>query len=653
MPSYRVFASLRVLPLVLLLAACESGGAVDLLPLDPQEVRVSETLTLSLPVQNPTGRAITLRIEPPMPSIPAFESVTSLTSSPSGGEFRWTPLASHIREGGHELIFVVSGADGTELDRERVVVRVLPSDDSAPGFLRPGAGGTFDLSRETCVRFDVEVRDDDSAFVEIRERTDLPEGATFSSTGPKSADFEWCPTRDQIGASQRWTIAMEADDGDHPPVPHDFVVVLRSGGGTGCSGAPPAIALVAPLSGERITSSSGYEVSARVTDDLGLRDAPLLYWTTEAPDDPSAPDITSFNQVVFTEDASERDLYRARIPSLGLAVGGEARVWYLVSATDNDDAMGTACDHAIDSALIQFDAVGGAGGGGDLGQCTPCTASTECASGICIAAAGGARCLTSCAAGTPCVAGTCAGRVTVEGATREACGDVATVCGGGTGTCTDDSLEPNDSIAMATRVSTARYDDLQICSGNSDYFRIDGSFRELVTVRVEGFRHADGDLDLRLRSASGTIVASSAGTADTEMASYCMGDGESVFAQVFGYRTAQNGYDLVITREAGACCRDDDGEPDDTPATARPLDPGGDFSGSICPMDDDHIAIDVAGGARIEIDLVFDGAMGDIDLALLSPEGTELRRSAGTGDSERIDLTEIGRAQRLKLQSHA
>ena len=82
MPSYRVFASLRVLPLVLLLAACESGGAVDLLPLDPQEVRVSETLTLSLPVQNPTGRAITLRIEPPMPSIPAFESVTSLTSSP-------------------------------------------------------------------------------------------------------------------------------------------------------------------------------------------------------------------------------------------------------------------------------------------------------------------------------------------------------------------------------------------------------------------------------------------------------------------------------------------------------------------------------------------------------------------------------------------
>ena len=80
-----------------------------------------------------------------------------------------------------------------------------------------------------------------------------------------------------------------------------------------------------------MTSGTGYEVTASVTDDLGLRDAPLLYWTTDAPDDPTMPDVTGFQQLAM-EDAGG-GTFRARIPSLGLADGAEAEVFYVISAS--------------------------------------------------------------------------------------------------------------------------------------------------------------------------------------------------------------------------------------------------------------------------------------------------------------------------------
>lgn len=620
---------------LLLVAACEpEGGAPDLMPILPVEARVNETLSVPLAVQNPDGRELRYRVSVDGPPLAAFESVTSVSGSPDRGELRWTPLASHV--GDHELVVSIASPGGEVYDSERVIVHVSPSEDSAPVFLRPGAGGTHDLTRDPCVRFDVELRDDDTPTVDIRERSPLPERASLASEGPKSASFEWCPSGDQIAASERWTIELEADDGDHPPVPHDYVVVLRTGTTSGCPGSAPSVTLQTPLSGERLTSSSGYEVRARVTDDVGLRDAPLLYWSRTAPDDPANPDVTTFEQIVFEAGASPGD-WTARIPSLGLAEGADAEVFYLVSATDNDDASGTACDHRTDSALVSFFAVGGAGGG-ELGQCSPCARSTECASGICVAAAGGARCLTSCAAGSACSAGTCGDVVSVEGATARACGGVAAVCGGGSGGCTDDSLEPNDSLSMPTMATEARYDDLRICGGSPDYFRIDGAFRDLVTVTVDGFAHADGDLDLRLLSPAGTIVASSASAMDRESASFCLGDGGRVFAQVLGYDGAENGYDLSITRMPEACCSDDDAEPDDTRATARRLS-GPDFDGTVCPGDDDFVAITVGGASAIHVEILFDAEIGDLDLELQGPDGARIAISEGIGDTEAIDAT--------------
>ncbi len=250
-----------------------------LVPVGLQEGRVNERLRIDLPIDNPSGRPVSLMVEGPM--LPSFDRVTTLSTEPGGGVFTWVPLASHA--GMHELQFVLTaGEGGGELDRQRVLVTVLPAADAAPVFVRPGAGGTFDLTQNPCVRFDVEVRDDDSDRVILGTRSEPPTGATLANAGPKRASFDWCPTPDQVAASQRWTIELFADDETHPPVEHDYVVVLRSGPPrTGCVGTPPVITLRSPLMSERITSGTTYPVQVTITDDMGLRDAPLL--STRAP----------------------------------------------------------------------------------------------------------------------------------------------------------------------------------------------------------------------------------------------------------------------------------------------------------------------------------------------------------------------------------
>ncbi len=610
---------------------CGPANGPRLLPFEPQEVAVSDALRLELAVDNPEGVPLEFRVEPPSDLV-AFDSVATISGSPSGGELRFRPLAAHV--GVHELAIVIASPGGGEYDRENVLITVIAASDAAPVFLEPGAGGTFDLARDPCVRFAIEIRDDDSASVDIRERSPLPEGATLISGGPKSATFEWCPAPDQIAASERWTIQLEANDGDHDAVPHNYVIVLRSGGGGCGTGSAPTITLRSPLMDERITSSTGYDVEVSISDDRGLRDAPLLYWTSETPADP--PDITAFEQVVF--ESTGGDNYRARVPPLGLAEAEERTIFYLVSATDNDDESGTTCDHRTDSRVVSFSAVGGSGGGPSLEECSPCTASVECGvNGVCVPADVGTRCLTACPTNS-CAGGlSCNLAASTEGSLERVCGRVSENCGGSSGSCTEDGNEPNDTIAAASRLSgNPALTDGQICAMNPDYFRIDATISDEVVVTLDGFSHSAGDLDLRLLGTDGSILGSSAGTMDRESVTFCARETGPIYAHVLGYLGAENPYDLSVTRTADACCVNDAFEPDDSRATARTptLD---EFEGTLCPMDSDHIRIPITGASRVQIDVTFDGARSDIDIELFNPAGTVIASSRGTSDIESID----------------
>jgi hypothetical protein len=311
---------------------------------------------------------------------------------------------------------------------------------------------------------------------------------------------------------------------------------------------------------------------------------------------------------------------------------GESRALYLVaSVTDNDDPTGTACDRRADTPLRTITVVGGAPGG-DAAVCAQCTGSLDCASRICAAAAGGARCLSACGSG--CAAGTCAPTPTVDGPVVSACGDVAAVCAGG-GMCADDAREDNDDRATATRL-VGTLSGLAICPDDDDWFRIEASMGTRVEVTVSGFRHAEGDLDLHLVGSTGTILATSATTTDVERASACVVGSGPMFARVFGFRGARaRSYTIAETRMTGACCVDDRFEPDNTRATARSV-TGGAFEGTACPRDDDWLAVDVAGPSTLVATIVFDARAGDLDLELYSPEGAVLAASRGVTDTETV-----------------
>ena len=622
--------------MALCLVACSSGSDVNLLSPIPATVQVGETLTLPLVVDNPGGLTIGYQVEAVSPgSLPSFDSVHAITGTPQGATFRWSPLVSHV--GAHELRFLVT-RDGTVIDTETVVITVEPPANAAPVFVQPGAGATFDLGISLCVEFPIEVRDADSPLVDIRARSEMPAGASLIGVGPKSAEVFWCPSRDQVSSSQRWVFAFEADDSTHAPVAHDFVVVLRSPTDEDCPGEAPNIEMLAPDNAARTESR---QVRVRITDDQGLRDAPLLYWSTESPDDPTMPDVTTFEQVTLAAAGSPNEF----VGNIGLALDeGEARgVYFLVSATDNDDASGALCDHRTDGELQVITLVGAAAAG-DVEACEPCSRSAECVSGVCAASAGGGTCLPTC---EECETGSCDLFGTVEGSALRGCGDVAMACAPPL-ECTDDAFEPNNTRQTAQNLPVGRAESLAICEADGDFFRFDASFGNLITFTVDSFIHADGDIDLRVLNDEGTIVGSSASVENSETVSYCARGSEAVYAQVFGYRGATNTYAIEVEREAGACCVDDSMEPDDASATARPN--GSMIGGTICPGDDDFYEVRTDGPATIEISVTHE--LGDINIELLSPTGVSLARSASPSSPETI-RADVDRGGRYLLRVFA
>ena len=610
-----------LIPFLALAIACTAAGGssddvIELLPIDDQVIGVDQTLVIDLVVNNPDGDSLEFTYD--APSVPEIERVAQIAGTPAGGEFRWTPLISQL--GRHELTFTVSFAGGSV--SRTAIVEVTGAADRAPVFVM-AAGGAFDLERDPCVIFPVEVRDEDTEVVRI-DLDAPPDGAAVDVLGPKSAQVIWCPTPDQTDTSLRWTLTLRADDSDHAPVLQDYLVVLRTPAKEGCAGTAPSVTIRQPQPGARVASAGGYAIVADVTDDGELRESPLLYWTTDAVDFPDNPDLTTFQQVEFTDNGGQ---WQARVPSFGLTAGESREVRFVVVAYDNDDDSGTACDHRTQTPLQAFVAVEG-DDNAVLGLCEPCTSGSECSSGLCVNFGQGNQCAASCSG----CSGACVPAITSTGTPREVCAE----CGPTTSDCADDAAEQNDDIVSASPLPGAAR--ATICPDDVDVWRVDaGSSDEDLTVTVT-FDNTDADLDLRLRDASGAILDSSAGVESTESVDACVPRSQSVFAEVIGFGGSSASYDIEISRRAATVCdcADDAFEPNDTQVGA-PSAPFGAFDATICPGDEDFFALEGPGEATIRVS--FDGGVLDLDVELLDPTGAIVASSRTTTDVERIEQT--------------
>ena len=109
--------------------------------------------------------------------------------------------------------------------------------------------------------------------------------------------------------------------------------------------------------------------------------------------------------------------------------------------------------------------------------------------------------------------------------------------------CVEDSFEPNDSSSESWLLSRGIYNNLAVCGGADDWFRVPTNAGDTVDVTIS-FTHADGDVDLELWDGN-TRLALSESTTNAESVTGTA-SGDNLWVRVYGYQSAENDYALEI-----------------------------------------------------------------------------------------------------------
>jgi hypothetical protein len=224
----------------------------------------------------------------------------------------------------------------------------------------------------------------------------------------------------------------------------------------------------------------------------------------------------------------------------------------------------------------------------------------------------------------------------------------------------EDGLAPNQDAANAVDASAGlEAEDLYICQDAPDWFRVDGTTGQTLSVTVD-FANRVGDLDLYLVTADALdldeAIAESSGEDDVESFSTVLPADGTYYVVVEGWEGAVGVYDIEIVPSCSAdvdcpagyacsfieqacvevfdpICGIDDNEPNDFPATATVVEVADDgfaflHGFQVCEEDDDYYLLELVETSSIAIELLFADGF-DLDLYVFSPDGALL----GAADS--------------------
>lgn len=602
------------------LTGCSGSSGLEIMPLEDRSVRVNNTILVDLLVRDAQGDE---QWSFSAPSIDDIQARAGIFQSGPSAAFRWSPLASHT--GTHQFTFTVES--GNDSDSETINIEVMPA-GGAPQFLLPAPGGAYNLGEDPCIEVDIQVLDEDSLQVAISERSPQIEGGEIDQADSFRARWRWCPTQAQIDSSLSHTLRLEANDDEHPPVPRNYEILLLTEEKPDCPGTAPQITSVSAA--ERMETIQDYEVTATVTDDQGLKEEPILFYTTEQPDTAN-PDVTQMDFISFEPVGGGG--YSAHIPNLNLSVGEERTVYFVVRAMDNDDTEGTACDHTARSEVGQFvafepevpDMVG---------YCARCSADRQCAEGFCVATEP-SFCGLDCGAG--CEEGTCQEVTSRGGASDEQCVPEELRCSG-LGPCTNDGQEPaNDDMETAPQMTLGVFLEGMICPDDFDVYSIQLVAGIQYFVTATGWDATLTDIDVLMGDPEGFVISGSAGSTDVETFEVCSEFSGDHFLVLYGYSVEDQGPYLVeVTEGAGQCCVDDPDENNDTIEEAPIIECGMTVEATICPGDDDYWAVCVEEPSQIEVAMVCDAGEADFDLYVYDETGRRLEVAYSSSCDEEI-----------------
>jgi hypothetical protein len=615
--------------------ACGPDAPPELHGLADHIAQVGTELTIQLDGTDRTGDR--LRYGFHAADLPDLDGRAEITQSPSGaGVFRWTPLAADV--GLHAIDFTASDARSTATVTIAIDVRAAIGAATAPVFRQPlGSGTTLDVALRTCVELDIVVDDPDSAAVAISQVEPVIEGAALVRRDGHTAAWRWCPTREQQ-AEPRATLTLAADDGDNPRTVKHFLIVLRGGSGAGCPGDAPVIAHQ-PYD---VRSSLDLAISATVSDDRGIKDAPLLYHAAAPP--AALPgggiDLAGMTLVAMTQVSGDRSagVWGAHVasPVAGQPAGSARTLYYVIAARDDDDITG-GCDHQVVSPVHTMTVT--SVGAPDLASCAACSSDAQCGpGGACVrmGATGAGYCLDACGAGCPSGYSCSTSPVaSIDGGRGLVCVPQSGSCERPAGPCADDAWEVNDARSDAQHhpALAPELHDLISCPGaagaagatraDDDWFKIVAPRDQRVDLQITG--GPETDLDLHLYRSDGSRVTGSTSLVADEQIHACL-PAATYYVKVNGYGAARNAYVLSYDARDEACattCSDDGREDDDSYSQARPVTvPGaGSFTSTgnaICPGDDDWYAVRLITGQVLVVDLAFlqASAAQDLDLHL-------------------------------------
>lgn len=608
---------------VALVGCQEPGRGPSIEGVDDQIAAVGQELVINLRAEDPDGDDIAFDFSA---DIEGIHDVAEVTKRPDGtGVFRWTPLADDVGT----WYFDFSANDGTKSDivTVEIEVRTTLGEGAVPMFREPlGSGTTLDLEVSACVEVPIVVEDQDDTEVVLAMEDPGIVGAELVQDSGLSGTWQWCPNKDQI-EDDRHPLVLSADDEEHDKTLKNFLIVLRKPNKPDCPGEAPVV----EHTPADVATVLDLQIGADISDDIGLKQAPLLYVTNEEPQVPIDFSALDVLEMALESGDMVSGRWTATVPNpvASAAEGTTAQLWYVISAGDNDDSAGD-CDHVTDAPMdgtfVMRVTNSGVGG---LGVCEPCTADVQCGGpdDYCVAlgSEGDAFCMTDCATDDDCDADfSCLPIESVDGTVIKQCTPDSGLCGDPPDPeCDDDALEENDSRAQAgakPELDAGMHDALVSCSEDEDWYEVVLDEDTTIGALVEG--GAASNLNLGLYEANGDEIVVAEGASSLEVVEECLGAG-TYYLRVYAFGAMDNTYDLLLEKTPGSCggaCVDDSLEPDDafgdaTYAEVYP-DPYTATDRMICSGDDDWYEIALYTSETVVVDLTFMQTSGDEDLDL-------------------------------------
>jgi hypothetical protein len=193
----------------------------------------------------------------------------------------------------------------------------------------------------------------------------------------------------------------------------------------------------------------------------------------------------------------------------------------------------------------------------------------------------------------------------------------------------------NNTLASATPVGLDGLDaQLSVCVGDEDWFRVEARSHQRVLVTAS-WDLGNAGVRVEAFSATGDWLGAAQGVASSALSAPGNAQG-FVYVRVLAPNT-QSPYRLRLDVQRNDVCEPDAAEFNNTALFAGPAVPEGVFT--LCGNDVDLFRVNAGGGARVRATLTFSTADGDLDLAVLLPDGTTaLQRSDGVTGVETVDV---------------